>query len=133
MQQTEKLKLNLVEDTDKFSQEPLNENMKLLDENVGRLEAEVAKKGTCTAVADTFEGDGSMSRDIELGFAPVFAIMYGDYAGTALGFAAQNWGFMFRSGMFYSGAGFKLTENGFHLTGGGFNKQGTTTYYATFS
>ena len=43
MQHTENLKLNLVEGTDAFSQEPLNENMRLLDESVGEMDGDIEK------------------------------------------------------------------------------------------
>lgn len=136
MQQTKKYQLNLIDRDDAFTPDALNENTEIIEEvlsqNLGRMDAEIGGKGTCTVRTGSFKGDGIKEHEIELGFAPSFLIIYGTGSGQALSFTTQNWRIMYQGGTFYQ-SGATLTENGFTVSGTIFNNSGYTTYYAAFS
>ena len=97
MQQTENLKLNLIETGDPISPAPLNENAQKLeaalaaetaaraDADAALAQADAALSGRVTAleahkvVFGTYNGNGSKSQTISLGFTPKAVLVYSSY------------------------------------------------------
>lgn len=69
MQQTEKYGLNLMEKTDTFSPDTLNENTKKIEELVAVREIRYG----------SYVGNGQEDREIDLGFAPKLLILMGKF------------------------------------------------------
>lgn len=91
MQQTETYKLNLIETSDPFSPNPLNENARKTDaaitaETQARAAADAALDQRVTVleghkvrmIAGTYVGDGEVARTIETGVTPKFLILNRD-------------------------------------------------------
>ena len=143
MQQTETYKLNLIETSDTFSPNPLNENAQKLEaalaEGLAAVRADAAAgtaaeanaRAAATAaleqriitlegkhvVGGTYVGTGSGTLVIELGFTPIVVFVY-----------QSN----IRSTMIYRGSALsspKIEEGGFSVKfveGGSFNVQNST-------
>ncbi len=131
MQQTETLKLNLIETGDPISPAPINENADKIEAAIQaeaaaraaleqRLQVFEAKKfvyGTCTA---TSEGC-----TVELGFTPIAVVIHrqaGTDGATALGVVGQP-----------ANSGMEIIEGGFTFTvGGGYNIRSGPYCYIAF-
>ena len=123
MQQTETYKLNLIESSDPFLPNALNENTQKIEEVVDGLEQRVqvfeAKKfvyGTCNATAE--------GCTVQLEFTPIVVLINQVAAtngSTALTVAGQT-----------ASGGLTILENGFKFTvGGGYNiRSGPYSYIA---
>ena len=79
MQQTQTYKLNLIETSDAFSPSPLNENMEKVEgalaaktdaADTAALEQRVTVLEAHKCYLGSYVGDGTYSREIDLGFAP---------------------------------------------------------------
>lgn len=157
MQQTEQYGFNLIGTDDPFSPEPLNENARkmeatmsgnarkaeealsestrvmtqALNENVRKITEELAAKGTCTVAEGSYVGTERHPRDIEVGFAPKFLLIY---SSDGLGFKGRLFGSRIdpNDGSFYYN-NVELTETGFRLTTVHHNRANKTAYYIAFS
>ena len=136
MQQTEKYKLNLIEKTDTFSPDPLNENMEKVE---GALSAETAARAAADEALDqrlqVFEARrmafGTVPRskqpkDIDVGFDPkvvlIMSIEGKAYAGMLLTEHPK-------------GLGAEIIPNGFRMPATGGTDASNITFssaYATF-
>lgn len=74
MQQTTKYKLDLIEKTDAFSPDALNQNMEKVEAAIqaetAALEQRVVALEAHKCYLGSYVGDGTASRDIDLGFQP---------------------------------------------------------------
>ena len=121
MQQTEKYGFNLIETGDAFSAEPLNENARKMAEAL-------AAKGNCTVLTGEYVGTGEEGREIYLGFAPKFVVIYGYGVCFVDGFYA----IIVMSGSTLA-VKIPFTETGFQLQSASYtNKNGTTYRYVAF-
>lgn len=114
MQQTEHYKLNLIETSDTFSPNPLNENMEKVEDAIddaraearagdGALDRRVIVLEGRRLVVGAYTGDGKFTQSVELGFTPIAVLL-------------QHWGSLFCmavTGVPYRGDGITITENGF--------------------
>ncbi len=72
MQQTEKYKLDLIEDGDPFSHKPLNGNAQKLEDAAADLDRRVIKLENCRILLGTYAGSGANEGQfIDLGERPV--------------------------------------------------------------
>ncbi|MBD5099069.1 MAG: hypothetical protein HDT35_05910 [Clostridiales bacterium] len=101
MQQTETYKLNLIESSDTFSPDPLNENMEKAEEALDGLNQRVTVLETHKIVTGFHEGTGF----VDLGFTPVVVFGIGS---NSIGFATRGRG---------SSGGLSVEEGGFSHTG----------------
>ena len=92
MQQTEKYKLNLIESSDPFLPEGLNENTQkvedvlaareaLSDERLADMDQRVTVLEAHQFFVGTYTGDGQLSQEIHLGFTPL-AVCVGSISGS---------------------------------------------------
>ena len=137
MQRTKKWNLNLIERTDAFTPDALNENTEqleaVLSENLERMDAAIIGKGTCSVTTGSFPGNGTSGREIKLGFTPKFLIVKGVDNGTAsINYSTPSWAFKV-AGWQHVESSVTLTSTGFRLSGTAFNVTGLTTYYVAFS
>ena len=130
MQQTETLKLNLIETGDPISPAPINENA---DKIEAAIQAEAAARAALEQRVQVFEakkfvyGTCSATSEgctVELGFTPIAVLIHhlkGTDGSTALAVAGQP-----------DAGGMSITENGFTFTvGAGYNiRAGYYTYVA---
>ena len=143
MQQTEKLKLNLIDRDDPFTPDQLNENTKEMEKvlveqremlaeelaDMGKtLMGGLASKGTCTAYEGSYKGDGITGRTIELGFAPKLLLMFA----SGLNLVSHNWSYRMSGSNLYD-SGIRLTATGFRITNSTQNQEGLTFSYVAFS
>lgn len=94
MQQTEKYKLNLIETSDTFSPNPLNENAQKLEAALdikanaadhAALEQRVQALELHHFAAGTYTGDGNASQFIALGFTPEVVMIHPVYLYEKIG------------------------------------------------
>ena len=123
MQQTEKYKLNLIEMSDTFSPEPLNENMEALEaaldaEAAARKSGDSAMSSRVTTLearkiaTGTYTGNGTADQTIYIGFTPkVVMIQPGIDNGLYLGITGGS------SYITPVSGGFKLTESHVRVNG----------------
>lgn len=128
MQQTEKYGFNLIETSDAFSPEPLNENARKMAEAL-------AEKGTCTAYLGSFEGDGTNDRTIELGISPKLIILLGNTNGdNGICMIVREWAVYAGGSGSSSSSRVTMTETGFHINDYRMcNAKGKMTYYIAFT
>ena len=86
MQQTETYKLNLIETSDPFSPQALNENTQKIEEVVseklGEMDARVTVLEGKRIVLLVYTGDGTQNRVIQLGFTPTGVIYFSAFNGV---------------------------------------------------
>ena len=87
MQQTTKYQFKLIEGSDDFSPQPLNDNVEKVEQALTEFEAALEEVQEATQVlpyaTGTYTGDGSATnRTITLGFRPKFVIITGMSRGT---------------------------------------------------
>ena len=111
MQQTTKYQFKLIEGSDDFSPQPLNDNVEKVEELLADLGSEAAEKGF---VVGSYTGTGS-PLTITLGFKPRFVIVTGQVAAGAGAYGVTSYtGF---SGGAQISSLLVFEENGFTLTG----------------
>ena len=127
MQQTKTYKLNLIETSDTFSPDPLNENTEKLEAEVSAeaaarqsgdaaLEARVTVLEARRFVAGTYKGDDANQRVFPLGFTPKIVLV--QYGGNVPVMGVPERPTMVT-----------LQENAFAV-GINYNRNGTTYFYA---
>lgn len=89
MQQTQTYKLNKPETTDVFTPAPLNENADKLEGALTALDGRVTTLEAHRAVVGGFEGNGT-TQTIELGFTPIFVLVYNFNVGLNHAMATQD-------------------------------------------
>ena len=116
MQQTETYKLNLIETSDPFSPQALNENTQKLEEVVqeklGEMDARVTVLEATKLVAGVFKSTNIPNDIIELGFTPE-AVILSDAHG------ANQVCFITKAGSYVGNGNVVVVENGFQLVNGG--------------
>ena len=124
MQQTTKYQFKLIEGSDDFSPQPLNDNVEKVEQALTEFEAALETVQDATEVlpyvTGTYTGDGSTTdRTITLGFKPKFVIISGSSRSTSA--ASEQ---VLRFGMagptgdsstliWITDTGFRVTNNGF--------------------
>lgn len=116
MQQTETYKLNLIETSDPFSPQALNENTQKLEEVVseklGEMDQRVTVLEATKLVAGVFKSTNIPNDIIELGFTPE-AVFLSDAHG------ANQVCFITKAGSYVGNGNVVVVENGFQLVNGG--------------
>ena len=116
MQQTETYKLNLIESSDPFSPQALNENTQKLEEVVseklGEMDQRVTVLEATKLVAGVFKSTNIPNDIIELGFTPE-AVFLSDAHG------ANQVCFITKAGSYVGNGNVVVVENGFQLVNGG--------------
>ncbi len=116
MQQTETYKLNLIETSDPFSPQALNENTQKLEEVVseklGEMDQRVTVLEATKLVAGVFKSTNIPNDIIELGFTPE-AVILSDAHG------ANQVCFITKAGSYVGNGNVVVVENGFQLVNGG--------------
>ena len=116
MQQTETYKLNLIESSDPFSPQALNENTQKLEEVVseklGEMDQRVTVLEATKLVAGVFKSTNIPNDIIELGFTPE-AVILSDAHG------ANQVCFITKAGSYVGNGNVVVVENGFQLVNGG--------------
>lgn len=127
MQQTENWKLNLIETGDPISPQPLNENAEKIEAalftktdetRTDGLEQRVVALEAQKIYLGSYIGDGAVSRDIDLGFAPKAVLILTNEHTLAVS--------IFLPGMKDTRDGYTqmaLTENGFHIGWTNYNQK----------
>ena len=92
MQQTENLKLNLIETGDPISPIPINENAQKIEAALDAQDARLTVLEAKYIVSGTYIGDGQTSQFIDLGFTPKAVVVHHEYIAyyTALAVAGQS-------------------------------------------
>lgn len=131
MQQTENLKLNLIETGDPISPVPLNENMDKIEAAL-RTKTGAAETAVLTQrvveleklhfACGAYTGDGANNRLISLGFAPDIVIVNG-------GVSKQT---TLVKGAVSSGSSVVLTEDGFLHIDGSYGSYNQSSYVYTY-
>ena len=116
MQQTETYKLNLIETSDPFSPQALNENTQKIEEVVseklGEMDQRVTVLEATKLVAGVFKSTNIPNDIIELGFTPE-AVFLSDAHG------ANQVCFITKAGSYVGNGNVVVVENGFQLVNGG--------------
>ena len=116
MQQTETYKLNLIESSDPFLPDALNENTQKLEEVVseklGEMDQRVTVLEATKLVAGVFKSTNIPNDIIELGFTPE-AVILSDAHG------ANQVCFITKAGSYVGNGNVVVVENGFQLVNGG--------------
>ena len=94
MQHTEHYDLNIIETSDKFSPEALNENTRKLDAELARLDGDLGATGAnCRIVTGTYKGTGSGTTTVTFGRHPEIIFIYG-YSGFTVFFRHYTSGYV---------------------------------------
>ena len=116
MQQTETYKLNLIESSDPFLPDALNENTQKIEEVVseklGEMDQRVTVLEATKLVAGVFKSTNIPNDIIELGFTPE-AVILSDAHG------ANQVCFITKAGSYVGNGNVVVVENGFQLVNGG--------------
>ena len=116
MQQTETYKLNLIESSDPFLPDALNENTQKIEEVVseklGEMDQRVTVLEATKLVAGGFKSTNIPNDIIELGFTPE-AVILSDAHG------ANQVCFITKAGSYVGNGNVVVVENGFQLVNGG--------------
>ena len=117
MQQTTKYQFKLIEGSDDFSPQPLNDNVEKVEQALTEFEAALEEVQEATQVlpyaTGTYTGDGSTTnRTITLGFKPQFVIISGMSRGNNKDDESLGWFGIFGEGNVSSDIG-TLTNSGF--------------------
>ena len=132
MQQTEKYKLNLIEKTDTFSPDPLNENMQRVEAAIAAGDAALDQRVTALEVKKIVFGSykpvptkNGEPMTIDLGFTPVAVLaMPSDITQSSTALCVGDR--IVRKNN--QGIQMKIVENGFYVAG-----DMTSTYYICYN
>ena len=126
MQQTETYKLNLMEGSDTFSPQPLNENMEAIEGVLKELASD-------RVIVGSYTGDGTTDRFIEVGFTPKALLLFIQFGSNSQEcfILTEQFVFLICSSqiMFTTTNDCAITDNGFRVGGVAFNYSGKTDHY----
>ncbi len=121
MQQTQNLKLNLIETSDPLSPAPLNENAQKLDSGITCLDAAQTSLSQRVAVLEarhfmvgSYVGDGEQAQEIDLGFTPKGVLVQGNCNHYDVILALED-----SVGMEHYGTVIQIIPNGFRARNNG--------------
>ena len=116
MQQTEKYKLNLIESSDPFLPDALNENTQKIEEVVqeklGEMDQRVTVLEAKKFAVGTYKAEMNETLKVEVGFTPE-AVILSDAHG------ANQVCFITKAGSYVGNGNVVVVENGFQLVNGG--------------
>ncbi len=149
MQHTETYNLNLIETSDTFSPDPLNQNAQALEDAVEAARAEAqaadaaldqrlvkleAKRLICGTYVGT--GEGELSKEtinfVKLGFTPKAVLIRPNNTPRDVMFILPNRPIMYTGGNFWVG---RIVENGFEVRSYSINlnSEGALYFYVAFN